>query len=638
MAHLVSIDNGGTFTDICVIGDVGLIHSKVLTTPYDLTKCFLDVIVAASERLYGEADITRFIRETEYLRYSTTAGTNAMVERIGPPLGLIVRNGWKEASLTTTDTERELLRAFVADRIATIDTSPEGLENSLINAVNTLGSEGAAYLVVSLDGPGGPADEARVKTAVLRRFPRHLLGAIPVLFSHELVEDLDDRRRTWSALVDAFLHQTMERFLYNAERELQEHRSRRPLLVYANDGSSSRVAKSTAIKTHGSGPRGGLEAASALADRYDIRRLVSLDIGGTTTDVALVERMEVPERDPGEISGLPVSFRMGDVASSGIGGSSVFSVQDKEITVGPRSVGAVPGPACFGRGGTDPTITDAFLLLGVLDAGSYFGGTLTLDRGRAEAAITEKIAEPLGLDLTAALLAMESAYNGRIATEVAGKLGPADGAVLLAFGGAGPMNACGVADAAGISTVIVPCLAAVLSAFGMNFSDISHSYRTLIPSDSAGVVNEKLAALRRRAERDMFVEGFELVDCTLDACLRPVGGGAVVELLGDGLPAGHKLPEGNAWLDVTVTKSIPHYEFGSGDTVISNDYHPTGVRSVVEAGGAEVEVPVTQLADLKPGMNGYGPVLIEDEYFTCRVTGGWRFEVTPNYDIWLSRV
>ena len=91
MAHLVSIDNGGTFTDICVIGDAGLIHSKVLTTPYDLTKCFLDVIVAASERLYGEADITRFIRETEYLRYSTTAGTNAMVERIGPVLRAVIK-------------------------------------------------------------------------------------------------------------------------------------------------------------------------------------------------------------------------------------------------------------------------------------------------------------------------------------------------------------------------------------------------------------------------------------------------------------------------------------------------------------------------------------------------------------------
>jgi len=638
MAHLVSIDNGGTFTDICVIGDAGLIHSKALTTPYDLTKCFLDVTVAASQRLYGEADITRFVRETEYLRYSTTAGTNAMVERVGPPLGLIVRQGWKENSLTTTPTELELLRAFVADRIVAIDTAPDTLEGSLINAVNTLGSEGAAYLVVSLDGADGPADEARVKAALLRRFPRHLLGAIPVLFSHELVEDLDDRRRTWSALVDAFLHQTMERFLYNAERELREHRIRRPLLVYANDGSSSRVAKSTAIKSHGSGPRGGLQAASALAGRYGIDRLVSLDIGGTTTDVALIERTAVPERDPGEISGLPVSFRVGDVASSGIGGSSVFSVVAGAIRVGPRSVGAVPGPACFGRGGTDPTITDAYLLMGILDAGSYFGGTLVLDEERARAAVTEKIAAPLGLDLTAALLAMEAAYNGRVAAEVGAKVGRPDGAVLLAFGGAGPMNACGVADAAGITAVLVPRLAAVLSAFGINFSDISHSYRTLIPAATAATVNDKLGSLRRRAERDMFVEGFELVDCTLDACLRPVGGDDVVPVAADGVPAGQKLPKGSAWLDVTVTKSIPHYEFGAGDSVIVNDYHPTGTRSVVAADGRRVEVPVTQLADLKPGMNGFGPVLIEDEYFTCRVIDGWKFEVTANYDIAMSRV
>src|SRR5581483_3474987 len=638
MAHLVSIDNGGTFTDICVIGDAGLIHSKVLTTPYDLTKCFLDVTIAASERLYGESDITRFVREIEYLRYSTTAGTNAMVERVGPPLGLVVPDGWKESSLTTTETEHELLRAFVADRIARIDTSTDGLENSLINAVNTLGSEGAAYLVVSLDGADGPADEDRVKAALLRRFPRHLLGAIPVLFSHELVEDLDDRRRTWSALVDAFLHQTMERFLYNAERELREHRVRRPLLVYANDSSSSRVAKSTAIKTHGSGPRGGLQAASALAGRYEIDRLVSLDIGGTTTDVALVERTIVPERDPGEIAGLPVSFRMGDVSSHGIGGSSVFSVQGETIQVGPRSVGAVPGPACFGRGGTDPTITDAYLLMGILDGGSYFGGTLVLDPERAKVAITEKIAQPLGLDLGAALLAMEAAYNARVAAEVSAKLGVPDGAVLLAFGGAGPMNACGVADAAGITTVLVPRLAAVLSAFGINFSDISHGYRALIPSATPDTVNEKLSGLRRRAERDMFVEGFELGECVLDACLRPVGDGPVMPVTAKGIASGQKLPKGSAWLDVTVTKSIPHYEFGAGDSVIANDYHPTGSRSVLDASGATVEVPVTQLADLKPGMNGYGPVLIEDEYFTCRVIDGWKFEVTANYDIWLSRV
>src|SRR5581483_909920 len=160
----------------------------------------------------------------------------------------------------------------------------------------------------------------------------------------------------------------------------------------------------------------------------------------------------------------------------------------------------------------------AYLLMGILDGSSYFGGTLMLDPERAKVAITEKIAEPLGLDLDAALFAMEAAYNARVAAQVTAKLSNPEGVVLLAFGGAGPMNACGVADAAGISTVLVPRLAAVLSAFGINFSDISHSYRTLIPAAGRDAVNEKLAALRRRAERDMFVEGFELVDCTLDAC------------------------------------------------------------------------------------------------------------------------
>lgn len=638
MAHLVSIDNGGTFTDLCVIGDAGLIHSKVLTTPYDLTKCFLDVVIAASERLYGEADVTRFIRDTEYLRYSTTAGTNAMVERVGPPLGLVVRTGWKEQSLVGDEIERELLRALVGPRVATIDGATDGMETSLINAVNRLGSEGAAYLVVSLDGPEGPADEQRVKEALLRRFPRHLLGAIPVLFSHELVEDLDDRRRTWSALVDAFLHPTMERFLYNAERELREHRIRRPLLVYGNDGSSSRVAKTTAIKTHGSGPRGGLQAAAALAARYGIDRLVSLDIGGTTTDVAVVEAATVPEQDPGEIAGLPVSFRVGDVLSAGIGGSSVFSVVDGQLLVGPRSVGAVPGPACFGRGGTDPTITDAYLLMGILDSDSYFGGTLSLDAERAKVAITEKVAEPLGLDATQALFAMESAYNERVAAEVATKAGAVDGTALLAFGGAGPMNACGVAEAAGIETILVPRLAAVLSAFGINFSDVSHSYRTLIPEATPAAVNEKLTTVRRRAERDMFVEGFELVDCDLGACLRPVGSGQVISVGADGVADDQKLPSGSAWLDVTVTKSIPHYEFSGEDTVIANGFHPTGVRSMLNRAGGSVEVEVAQLADLKPGTHGDGPVLIEDEYFTCRVIDGWKFEITSNYDIWLSRV
>ncbi len=637
MAHLVSIDNGGTFTDVCVIGNSEVIHAKSLTTPYDLTKCFFDVLTEASRKLYGSADLTRLLHETEYIRYSTTAGTNAMVERIGPRLGLIVRKGWSADSLQSSPTERDVFNTFVEDRIAEVDASDDAsLDRTVIDAVNALVAEGTAYLVVSLDGPGGPADEIRVKRAILRRFPRHLLGVIPVLYSYELVEDGDDRRRTWSALVNAFLHPTMESFLYNSENQLRKERIRRPLLVFGNDGSSTRVAKTTAIKTHGSGPRGGLQGAAALAAEYDLSRVVTLDVGGTTTDVALIEDGRIPEKDPGETAGVPVSFRIGDVESSGVGGSSVFSVVDGSIRVGPKSVGAVPGPACFGRGGTDPTITDAYLLMGILDASSYFGGTLSLDAQRAATAITEKIADPLGLKLEDALVAMEEAYNSRIAAAVTRHTEEGDGTTLLAFGGAGPMNACGIAEAAGIKEVLVPQLAAVLSAFGISFSDISHSYRVALSKATANVVNDKLTVLRHRAERDMYAEGFEFADCRLEAWLRSDEKTAAIPVPEGGMDS--KASAGDArWLDLTVTKPIRHFEFSAKDGVVGNGAPaPSGHRSVLVA-GAKVEVPVLRLSDLKPGAKGDGPVLIEDDYFTCRVQDGWGFAVTANQDIWVRQ-
>lgn len=638
MAHLLSIDNGGTFTDICVIGDGVQVHAKTLTTPYDLTKCFFDVLRGASARLYGEADVSRLLRQTDYIRYSTTAGTNAMVERVGPRLGLIVRRGWSADQLRGTDVEGDVFAALVGSRLAEIDTSVDALETSVVEVVNRLGMEGATYLVVSLHGAEGPAEEARVKRAFLRLFPRHLLGAIPVLYSHELVEDLDDRRRTWTALVDAFLHPTMRHFLYNAEKELRKHRTRRPLLVFGNDGSSSRVAKTTAVKTFSSGPRGGLQAASVIAARYGLIRVVTLDVGGTSSDVAFLEGTRVPEKDPGEILGLPVSLRLGDVGSAGIGGSSIFRVIDGKIRVGPRSVGAVPGPACFGRGGTDPTITDAYFLMGVLDSRSYFGGTLNLDAKRATTAITEKVAQPLGLDVDDALLAMEAAYNASIAAVVKEYASIAVDTTLLAFGGAGPMNVCGVADATGIDDIMVPRLAAVFSAFGISFSDISHTYQVLLTTIDSTTVNEKLSALRQRAERDMYAEGFSMAECTVDAWVRDIKGKSIPLAAEVGM-AGYPLPLGSGCLELTVTRPIPHYEFPPEEAVVGDGhFEPSATRTVLAARGKRwLKIGVVTLADLKPGTSGEGPLIIEGDYFTCWVGPDWRFQVTPNHDIRMRR-
>src|SRR5262249_38065069 len=149
------------------------------------------------------------------------------------------------------------------------------LEVALVRAVNALASAGANRVVIAHGGADRLAAEGRLKKILLRKFPQHLLGAIPLLYSHEVVEDENDARRTWTALFNAFLHPAMERFLYNAEAKLRQNKSQNPLLIFRNDGHSARVAKTIAIKTYSSGPRGGMEGTRALARHYGLKHLVS---------------------------------------------------------------------------------------------------------------------------------------------------------------------------------------------------------------------------------------------------------------------------------------------------------------------------------------------------------------------------
>ncbi|MCX7178954.1 MAG: hydantoinase/oxoprolinase family protein, partial [Proteobacteria bacterium] len=401
MAMLVSIDNGGTLTDACVIYGSKVFHAKTLTTPHDLTKCFVEVLREASRKIYGEPKLATLLEEVDYIRYSTTQGTNAVVQRVGPRLGLIISTAGTVKELIRNNDEKELFEAIVGERIGSIDLglAGEALETNISKAINELISQGANRIVVSLGGATLVADEVRVKRVTLLRYPRHLLGAVPILYSHQLSDDHDSARRTWSSLLNSFLHPSMERFLYNAENVMREHRTKNPLLIFGNDGTSSRVAKCIALKTWGSGPRGGMEGAKAIALHYGRKALVAMDIGGTTTDIGLIENATVRERRWWQLESIGISFPLSDVESFGAGGSSVFRVDQGNILIGPESVGSTPGPACFGRGGRQATITDAYLLLGVLDADSYFGGNLKLDAARAKAAIEEHIAKPLGISL-----------------------------------------------------------------------------------------------------------------------------------------------------------------------------------------------------------------------------------------------
>src|SRR5699024_5691373 len=337
MSLSLTIDNGGTFTDACLFDGEKIVSTKTLTTPYDLTKCFVEVINNVSGEFYDTKDIKKLIAELDIIRYSTTAGTNAVVQKQGPRLGLIMRKGQEVSNILESPDEKEMFNILVDNRVKYIDINYDtgDPESELVDSINALLALGSNQIVVSLSEPNLTEDERKIKNLILRRYPRHLLGAVPVLFSSELTDDIDIRRRTWSALINSFLHPSMEQFLYNAENFLRTNRAKNPLLIFQNDGTTSRVAKSIALKSYGSGPHGGMEGSRVLAQHYNLSSLLTMDVGGTTTDIGLIKNEQIDELIYGKVEGIQTSMPIANLRSIGAGGSSIFKVVDGKIQVGP---------------------------------------------------------------------------------------------------------------------------------------------------------------------------------------------------------------------------------------------------------------------------------------------------------------
>ncbi|MFG1344039.1 hydantoinase/oxoprolinase family protein [Xanthobacter autotrophicus DSM 431] len=641
MALQINIDNGGTLTDICILSDDTVQKTKVLTTPYDLSKCFFEGLTKASGVLYGAPDVKRLLEEVDLIRYSTTQGTNAICERKGPRLGLILDAAAHDLPSRLAAHDPEVFEALVGDRIAFLDAAAirnETADVEAVKAINALTAAGANRLVVSFGGADFQELENHFRLIALRKYPRHLLGAVPILYGSDLTTDTDGERRTWTALINSFLHPSMEAFLYNAENRLRIYRTKNPLLIFRNDGDASRVAKTIAIKTYSSGPRGGMEGVKSFSRRYGFTDTVSIDVGGTTTDIGQYTDGMVAEVRRGHVEGISVSFPLCEILSAGAGGSSIFKEVDGRIVIGPESVGAVPGPACFGRGGREATITDASLLIGLLDPASYFGGGMGLDVDRAAAAVRASVATPLGLSLDDALLRMEFAYEEKIAAELHRFTKISDETVMLAFGGAGPLNACGVADKAGIRRVAIPQMAAVFSAYGIGACDISQRYAVTL-SDPAALA-DTIAALKVKAARDMFAEGCAEGTYSIEAQL--------VADFGDGRTQVHVLDDapqvppafaGARTLEVEL-KAVRGLREGAEKSArfvprVAAVAHSR--RNVLVRGHGRVDVPVYRLADLSDGDFASGPAILEEDYFTCRVPEGWQFAISDAGDVLLTR-
>ena len=637
MGKLINIDNGGTLTDFCAFDGEQLLFTKTLTTPHDLSTCFFDGLTRLSALTYGEEDVARLLQETDHIRYSTTQGTNALVERRGPRLGLITSSGEAHAALLDATPDRSLLDAIAGERVRTIDPRLDdaALDAALTGAINALGAAGTNRIVVSLDVADPYQAERRFARIVLRRYPSHLLGALPITFAADMSRDEDFPRRTWTAVFNAFLHPAMERFLYGAEHRLKRHRTRNPLLIFRNDGGSARIAKTIALKTYSSGPRGGMEGARELARHYEIDKLLSVDVGGTTTDIGVVTAGDLHQDHYGAVEGVAVSAPLCRIHSEGVGGSSIIRAVDGQIAVGPRSVGAAPGPACFARGGTDLTITDVLLLNGMIDAGTYFGGELALEVSRAEKALADKVATPLGIDIDAALSAVETAWIDKIVAGVRRLSDRTDETTLAGFGGGGPMLLTTIADALGLTKAIIPSMAAVFSAYGIGFSDLSQHYQTQVPEPTANALVQARAELLQRARRDMFAEGIALEDCTLAVSITTLDDTATTHEWNDSAAPPDKL-DTPVLLRLEAGKRIERLSFRPDvSTAMLAAKHSTS-RQIRELGAAS-EVPLFRFQNLAPGEYGAGPCIIEDAFLTARIDAAWHFRISGNRDLLLHR-
>ncbi len=518
--YSIDIDIGGTFTDGFFTDGTEVRTEKVITTPHDITECFMNCVTAGSAA-FG-VDLAEFLRRTAVVRVSTTVGTNLLVQRAGPRLGLLVTAGC-EQSLYGTARAAILDRYIPGELVAGVDEEVnkggtlvrEVDEAAVLGKVRELIGAGARMIVTSFRNAWrNPRNERRVREIVLARYPVHYLRSVPLQLGTEIAHVADDHARTNSAVLNAYIHGDLARALYRAEDKLREAGYQRPLLVVHASGGTARVAKTVALQTLQSGPAVAAQGAAYLAGLLGERKVIEADMGGTSFDLAIIADARAPFNDAPMLDDISVAMPMIETESLGAGGGSIARVDSSVLRVGPQSAGSAPGPACYGKGGMEPTVTDANLVLGYLDPERFLGGRMRLDVAAARRVIERRICRPLGLSLEEAAFDIRACIDASMAEEMRKRLlqkglAPVD-MVFFPAGGGGAVHACAIAERAGIGRIVAFPFGSVFSAFGGSTTNVQHRYlRTVsIPATMNEEVEATLSALREQALLDMQGEGF----------------------------------------------------------------------------------------------------------------------------------
>ncbi|HST39406.1 MAG TPA: hydantoinase/oxoprolinase family protein [Conexibacter sp.] len=494
-AFYVGSDIGGTFTDTVLLTEDGEVHmAKSPTTKEELTRGAISALELAAGAIGVERE--QIGDGLVYYAHGTTQATNAFIERKGVRTGLLCTRGFRDVLRSQRSTaswaglghtarhysQRTLPQPIVPlDQIREIEERVDYKgsvvvplnEEQLRTAVRELVADGCEAIAITfLWAFRNDLHERRAVEIIAEEAPQVFVSA-----ASQLLPILGEYERTSTTSINAYLGPIISRYVTNLEGELRESGFRGELSIMESGGgvlpAGDAATQAAAMLT--SGPAGGVLASAALAAEKGWPNVITSDMGGTSFDVGLVVDGEPLLTRNAEVGRFHVALPMIGVTAIGAGGGSIAQVNDGHLTVGPESAGARPGPACYGRGGTRPTVTDADVVLGIIDPEYFLGGNMGLDRAAAERAIREHVAEPLGLGLLEAAAGIRSVADNHMADllrKVTLRAGydPRD-FVVFAYGGAGPTHAHRYAAEAGIRTVFVPATAAVHSAYGAVTSD-----------------------------------------------------------------------------------------------------------------------------------------------------------------------
>ena len=640
----LGVDVGGTFTDLVALSEGSLTTAKVPSTPRDQSQGVMNAIGAS------EVETGSMLA----LAHGMTVATNALLERRGARTALVTTEGFRDV-LEIARQNRPSLYDLTQDRPPALiprelrftvkeRMGPEGEisplnEESLERAVSAVReAEVEAVAVCLLFAFMHPEHEKRVGKAL-----REALPDVHVSLSSEVLPEFREYERFSTTAADAYLAPKLAAYLRNLAGKVEEAGAPTPSVMQSAGGVvriEDAVADAAAFVL--SGPAGGVVGAAYVAGLGGYRDLLTFDMGGTSTDVAPIVGGEVQTTTETIIAGVPIKLPMVDVHTVSAGGGSIaWADAGGALRVGPHSAGAEPGPAGYNKGGEEPAVTDANLYLGYLQDGAELGGEVVLRRDLSEKALAS-LGKKLGLEAEEAALGIVRVANAEMVRalrviSIERGLDPREFA-LLAFGGAGGMHACALAEELGMSTVLIPRAGGVLSALGLAISDLRRDYVSPYLADLEDVKAvelkeafksmENMAAehlegpeYTRRADLRYRGQSFEL---TVDA-ERPIE----VEKLEECFHAAHERRYGyrmedeavelvNLRLTATVPVEKPKLEEPRRESGAERG------RREGNFGGEWVEAPVLDRERMGHGSGVEGPAVIEFKESTCVVNPGWR--------------